>query len=188
MANVVVGMSGASGSVYGLRLLEKLGRRRPKIESHLIVTRPAEKTLYHETGKTLKELQALASYWHSIDEIGATVASGSFLTSGMVIAPCSINTMSAIASGTASNLLTRAADVTLKERRPLVLMVRESPLHLGHLRTMVALAEMGAILAPPMPAFYHRPVTLDDIVNHSVERTLDLLGLSDGEAKRWSGC
>lgn len=186
MTRIVVGMSGASGSVYGLRLLERL-HRRDGVETHLIVTRPAEKTLFVETGKTLKELKTLASQWYSIDEIGAAVASGSFLSSGMVIAPCSIHTMSAIAGGVASNLLVRAADVMLKERRPLILMVRETPLHQGHLRNMLALSRMGAVIAPPMPAFYTRPETIAEIVDQSVGRVLDLLGLSDPETKRWSG-
>ena len=187
MIRIVVGLSGASGAIYGVRLLERL-RHMEEVETHLIVTRPAEKTLYQETGKTLNEVKTLVSTWHSNEEIGATVASGSFLTQGMVIAPCSIRTMSAIATGLADNLLVRAADVTLKERRPLILMVRETPLHLGHLKTMVSLAEMGAILAPPMPAFYNRPNTLDDIVDSSVERVLDLLSIPLPDARRWRGC
>jgi len=187
MVRIVVGLSGASGAIYGLRLLERL-HHVEEVETHLIVTRPAEKTLYQETGKTLNQIKALASTWHSNEEIGATVASGSFLTGGMVIAPCSIRTMSAIAAGLADNLLVRTADVTLKERRPLILMVRETPLHLGHLRTMVSLAEMGAILAPPMPAFYNRPSTLEEIVDSNVERVLDLLSIRLPDAQRWSGC
>lgn len=186
MTRIIVGISGASGSIYGVRLLESLGRRAD-VESHLIVTRPAEKTLYQETGQALPKVKALASKSYSNEEIGATLASGSFLTHGMVVAPCSIHSMSAIATGMSSNLLVRAADVTLKERRPLVLVVRETPLHLGHLRTMAALAEMGAIVAPPVPAFYNRPKTIDDIVNSTVERVLDLLGLPTPGAKRWGG-
>lgn len=187
MIRIVIGLSGASGAIYGVRLLERL-QHVEEVETHLIVTRPAEKTLYQETGKTLNQLKDLASAWHSNEEIGATVASGSFLTQGMVIAPCSIRTMSAIATGLADNLLVRAADVTLKERRPLILMVRETPLHLGHLRTMVSLAEMGVILAPPMPAFYNRPATLEDIVDSSVERVFDLLSIPLPGAQRWRGC
>ena len=185
MTRIVVGISGASGSIYGVRLLEKLATL--SVETHLIVSRPAEKTLFEETGHTLKDLKSLATQWHPIEAIGATLASGSFLTDGMVIAPCSVNTMSAIATGLASNLLVRAADVTLKERRRLILMVRESPLHLGHLRTMVSLAEIGAIIAPPMPAFYTRPDDVGEIVDQSVGRVLDLLTLPSEDTKRWKG-
>lgn len=183
---IVVGVSGASGAIYGVRLLERL-RRRPEIETHLILTRSGEKTLYLETGKKAADLRALASHWHPIEDIGSRLASGSFRTDGMVVAPCSIHTMSAIAAGISSNLLVRAADVALKERRKLILMVRESPLHLGHLKTMAALAEMGAMIAPPVPGFYNLPQTVMDIVDHSVDRVLDLLGLPDPEAKRWDG-
>jgi 4-hydroxy-3-polyprenylbenzoate decarboxylase len=186
MTRVVIGISGASGTVYGLRLLEVL-RERGDIETHLVVSRPGEKTLFHETGRSLHEIKDLASHWHSIDEIGANIASGSFLTAGMIVAPCSVHTMGAIAAGITSNLLVRAADVTLKERRRLVLMVRESPLHLGHLRTMTALAEMGAIIAPPMPAFYTRPRSIEEIVDQGVGRVLDLLGLEGTGTKRWEG-
>ncbi len=181
---IVVGISGASGSVYGLRLLELLGRR-PEVEIHLILTRAGERTAHLETGRKTAELRALAHYSYPIEDIGCRLASGSYPVDGMVIAPCSVHTMSAIAAGISSNLLVRAADVTLKERRKLILMVRETPLHLGHLRTMAALAEMGAILCPPVPAFYHNPQTILDIVDHSVERVLDLLGLPSPEARRW---
>lgn len=183
---IVVGITGASGAIYGIRLLEKL-RLQSGIEVHLILSRSGEKTLYLETGKKAAEIKALAQYNYPLEDISARLASGSFSTNGMVIAPCSIHTMSAIATGISSNLLIRAADVTLKERRPLILMVRESPLHLGHLRTMAALAEMGAILAPPVPAFYHRPATILDLVDHSVDRVLDLLGLPSQSARRWEG-
>ena len=183
---IVVGITGASGAIYGIRLLEKL-RLQSGIEVHLILTRSGEKTLYLETGKKAAEIKALAQYSYPLEDISARLASGSFSTHGMVIAPCSIHTMSAIATGISSNLLIRAADVTLKERRPLILMVRESPLHLGHLRTMAALAEMGAILAPPVPAFYHRPATILDLVDHSVDRVLDLLGAPSQSARRWEG-
>ena len=181
---VIVGICGASGSIYGLRLLEKL-RRRPDCEIHLILTRSGEKTLHLETGKRAADLKALAHHWHPIDNIDSPLASGSYLTDGMVIAPCSIHTMSAIARGITDNLMTRAADVALKERRKLILMVRETPLHLGHLRSMTALAEMGAILAPPVPAFYHSPQSILDLVDQSVGRVLDLLGLPDPDARRW---
>ncbi len=186
MKRIVIGLSGASGSIYGVRLLESL-RHREGVETHLIVTRAAEKTLHQETGAALAEIKPLADAWYSNEQIGAQVASGSFPTDGMVIAPCSIHTMSAIAGGITSNLLVRAADVTLKEKRRLILAVRETPLHLGHLRTMAALAEMGAVIAPPMPAFYQRPKTVDDIIKAFVDRMLDLLGLPDPEAARWKG-
>jgi flavin prenyltransferase len=183
---IVVGMAGASGAVYGLRLLERLARR-PEIETHLVMTRAAEKTLYLETGKLAAELKQKASFSYSVDDISCRLASGSYPIDGMAVAPCSIHTMSAIAAGISSNLLVRAADVALKERRRLVLMVRETPLHLGHLRTMAALAEMGAVIAPPVPAFYNRPQTLMDIVDYSVDRVLDLLGIPDEAVKRWEG-
>jgi 4-hydroxy-3-polyprenylbenzoate decarboxylase len=183
---LIIGISGASGSIYGVRLLEQL-RHREDVETHLVVSRPGEKTLFQETGHTLNEIKSLASHWHSIEEIGASIASGSFLTAGMIIAPCSVHTMGAIAAGITSNLLSRAADVTLKERRRLVLMVRESPLHLGHLRTMTALAEMGAVIAPPLPAFYNRPQTIDELVDQGVGRILDLFGLESAGTKRWEG-
>jgi flavin prenyltransferase len=183
---IVVGISGASGSIYGIRLMEKL-RRQAGVEIHLILTRAGEKTLYYETGKLAADVRGLADCSYSIDDVGSRLASGSFLTDGMVIAACSIHSMSAIAAGLSSNLLIRAADVALKERRKLILMVRESPLHLGHLRTMTALAEMGAIIAPPMPAFYNQPQDVLDFVDHSVDRVLDLLGLPDPDAKRWDG-
>jgi len=183
---IVVGVSGASGAIYGLRLLEKL-RLHPGVETHLILSRSGEKTLFLELGKKAAELKSLAHFSYPLEDISGRLASGSFRTDGMVIAPCSIHTMSAIAHGVTANLLSRAADVALKERRPLILMVRESPLHLGHLRTMVALAEMGAIIAPPVPGFYHNPETILDLVDHSVDRVLDLLGLPSETAKRWDG-
>lgn len=149
------------------------------------MSRSAERTLYLETGLKASDIRPLAHFHYPAEDIGARLASGSFLTDGMVIAPCSIRTMSAIATGIASNLLIRAADVTLKERRKLILMVRESPLHLGHLRTMTALSEMGAIIAPPVPAFYHRPQTIEDIIGYSVDRILDLFGIPAEDARRW---
>lgn len=183
-SRIVVGISGASGSIYGLRLLEKL-RSGGTAETHLILTRGGEKTAYLETGKLASDIRALADHSYAIDDIGARLASGSYPIDAMVVAPCSINSMSAIAAGVSSNLLVRAADVALKERRKLILMVREMPLHLGHLRTMVSLTEMGAIVAPPAPGFYQRPQTVMDLVDHCVDRVLDLLGLPDGGAKRW---
>ncbi len=182
---IVVGVTGASGAIYPLRLLEKL--HRPDVEIHLILSRSGEKTLFLETGKKAADLKCFASYCWPVEDISAPLASGSFSTDGMVVAPCSIHTMSSIAHGITSNLLTRAADVTLKERRRLVLMVRESPLHLGHLRTMTLLAEMGAIVAPPIPGFYNRPATIEDLVDSSVDRVLDLIGVPDENARRWNG-
>ena len=186
MTRIIVGISGASGSIYGVRLLQKLAKL-PEIETHAVLSRPGEKTLFYETALTIKDIKALATHWHSIDAIGAPIASGSYPIDAMVVAPCSVHTMSAIAAGIASNLLVRAADVTIKEQRPLILAVRESPLHLGHLRTMVSLTEMGAVIAPPLPAFYTKPETLDNLVDHSVNRILDLLGLSPDDAHRWDG-
>jgi len=183
---IVVGISGASGAIYGLRLLERL-RQREAVEIHLILTRSGEKTLFLETGKSGAEVRKSADFSYPLEDISSRLASGSFRTDAMVIAPCSIHTMSAIATGITDNLLVRAADVTLKERRKLVLMVRESPFHLGHLRNMTALAEMGAIIAPPIPGFYHQPQTVMDIVDHSVDRVLDLIGLPDSTVRRWEG-
>jgi len=180
-----VGVTGASGAIYALRLLGKL--RRLEVEIHLILSRSGEKTLYLETGKKAADLKSLADFSWPVDDISAPLASGSFQTDGMAITPCSIHTMSSIAYGITSNLLTRAADVALKERRRLILMVRESPLHLGHLKTMALLAEMGAILAPPIPGFYNQPATVEDLVDSSVDRVLDLIGLPDANARRWSG-
>lgn len=179
---MVVGISGASGSVYGIAVLRALARLG--VESHLIISRAARVTLAHESDLSPEQVAALASVSHEPEAIGAAPASGSFRTLGMIVAPCSIRTMSEIATGVTSSLLTRAADVTLKERRPLVLMVRESPLHTGHLRTMLALSEMGAIIAPPVPAFYARPETLEQMVENTVGRMLDLFGLDVG-MPRW---
>jgi len=180
---LVVGITGASGVVYGLRALDAC--RALGVESHLIVSRAAALTLAQETALSLADLTAKADVVHKVGDVGAAVASGSFPTLGMLIAPCSIRTMSEVATGVTSSLLTRAADVTLKERRPLVLMVRETPLHLGHLRTMVKLAEMGAVIAPPLPAFYAKPASLEEMVDQSVGRALDLFGLHWDVVKRW---
>ena len=183
---IVVGISGASGVIYGMRLLERL-HARADVEIHLILTRSGEKTLFLETGQTAADAKKLAHFTYPLEDIGARLASGSFPTDAMVVAPCSIHTMSAIAHGISGNLLVRAADIALKERRKLILMVRESPFHLGHLRSMTALAEMGAIIAPPIPGFYNQPQTVMDIVDHSVDRVLDLLGLPDKTVRRWEG-
>jgi 4-hydroxy-3-polyprenylbenzoate decarboxylase len=182
-APLVVGISGASGAVYGLRALEAC--RELGIATHLVISRSAALTLAQETGLSVADVQAKADVAHKVSDIGAAIASGSFRTLGMIVAPCSVRTMSEIATGVTSTLLSRAADVTLKERRPLVLMVRETPLHLGHLRTMVRLAEMGAVIAPPLPAFYAQPQSLAEMVDQSVGRALDLFGLSWRSVRRW---
>ncbi|MCI3131875.1 UbiX family flavin prenyltransferase [Phenylobacterium aquaticum] len=183
LPRLVVGISGASGVAYGLRVLDAC--RDLGVETHLVLSKAAALTIAQETMLTLAEVQARAEVSHKPGDVGAAIASGSFPTLGMIVAPCSVRTMSEIATGVTSSLLTRAADVTLKERRPLVLMVRETPLHLGHLRTMVRLAEMGAVIAPPLPAFYAKPQSLEEMVDQSVGRALDLFGLSWSAVKRW---
>ena len=183
---IVIGISGASGVVYGMRLMERL-RANPEVEIHLILTRSGEKTLHLEMGLAAADARKLAHHSYPVEDIGSRLASGSFRTDAMVVAPCSIHTMSAIAAGISDNLLVRAADIALKERRRLILMVRETPFHLGHLRSMTALAEMGAIIAPPIPGFYNLPETVMDLVDHSVDRVLDLLGLPDERVLRWEG-
>jgi 4-hydroxy-3-polyprenylbenzoate decarboxylase len=180
---LVIGLSGASGVAYGIRLLEACAELG--IESHLVMTKPAEMTIGYETKLSPKQVAAKADYAYAVTDIAAPIASGSFKTRGMIVAPCSVRTMSEIATGVTTNCLTRAADVMLKERRPLVLMVRETPLHLGHLRSMTALAEMGAIILPPVPAFYSEPRTLSDLVDQMVGRTLDLFGYDWPDVKRW---
>lgn len=180
---MIVAISGASGAIYGIRLLEAL--RTVGVETHLIVSDAAGRTIHEETGLTVSAVRALADVCYSNQDIGAAIASGSFRTDGMIVAPCSIKSASEIACGITSSLLSRAADVILKERRRLVLMLRETPLHLGHLRTLTQLAEMGAIVAPPVPAFYMKPETLSDVVNHSVGRVLDLFDIEAGLVSRW---
>ncbi len=180
---LIVGISGASGVVYGIRLLEAL--RDLTIESHLVMSKTAELTASYESSLSGAKIRALADHVHKDGDLGALPSSGSFKTLGMVVAPCSIRSMSEIATGTTTTLLTRAADVTLKEKRRLVLMVRETPLHAGHLRNMLALAEMGAVIAPPVPAFYTKPRTIDDLVDHAVGRVLDLFDIDNDLAKRW---
>ena len=180
---MIVGISGASGIVYGIRVLEAL--RRAEVETHLVMTRSARVTLAQECGMKVSDVEKLSHKAHNVDDIGASIASGSFSTLGMIIAPCSMHSLSQIATGVTSNLLTRAADVVLKERRRLVLLVRESPLHLGHLRSMTQVTEIGAIIVPPVPAFYTQPKTVDDIVDHTVGRALDLFGIDSGLVRRW---
>lgn len=181
----MVGISGASGAIYGVRALDAL--RELGVESHLVVTRAALLTLSQETDLSADDLMGRADVSHRLNDVGASIASGSFRTMGMIVAPCSVRTMGEIATGVTSTLLTRAADVMLKERRPLVLMVRETPLHLGHLRTMTALAEMGAVIAPPLPAFYAKPASIAEMVDQSVGRALDVFGLDWAAVKRWDG-
>jgi len=182
----VVGISGASGVIYGIRLLQVL-HQLPEVESHLIISRPARQTIVAETEFTVRQVEQMASVTYDNRDVGAAVASGSFKTAGMAIAPCSIKTLAALAHCYADTLMARAGDVTLKERRPLVVAVRETPLHVGHLRLMLDLAQMGAIIMPPLPAFYHRPTTLDDIIDHTVGRILDTFGLDHSLAQEWPG-
>jgi 4-hydroxy-3-polyprenylbenzoate decarboxylase len=180
---LIVGISGASGAIYGVRLLELL--KPTPIETHLVISRAGAITIAAETDYSLSDVRALADVTYKIEDIGAAISSGSFKTMGMVVAPCSIKSLSEIATGITSSLLTRAADVVLKEKRRLVLMVRETPLHLGHLRTMAAAAELGALVAPPVPAFYNRPGSIDDIVNHTLGRVLDHFDVDVGVVRRW---
>ena len=183
---IIVGISGASGAIYGVRLLQAL-RTLPSIETHAVISDAGWLNITHELGLERTHAPALADVVHSIDHIGASIASGSFRASGMVVAPCSMRTLAAIAHGLADNLLTRAADVMLKERRRLILLARETTLHLVHLRNMTTVTEMGAIVCPPVPAFYQKPQTVDDIVQHSIARVLDLLGLEQTLAAPWMG-
>ncbi len=182
---LIVGISGASGVVYGVRMLEVL--RGTGIETHLVMSKAAELTITYEMDMKPKDVRGLASHYHAQADIGASISSGSFPTMGMVIVPCSVRSMSEIAAGTTGTLLSRAADVVLKERRRLVLAFRETPIHAGHLRSMTQLTEMGAIIAPIVPAFYNRPTTLDDVINHTVGRLLDLFGIETKLVKRWKG-
>ena len=186
MKRLVVGITGASGSVYGIRLLEVL-QRYPDVELHLAVSRSGKRTLVSETDWTVADVEALAHHRYDNADIGATIASGSFRTAGMIIAPCSIKTAAAVAACYTDTLISRAADVTVKEGRPLIMLIRETPLHVGHLKMMLALAEMGAVVLPPMPAFYNRPKDLDDIVNHTIARVLDRLDFPQTLVGEWQG-
>lgn len=183
---IVIGISGATGAIFGIRLLEAL-QHASDVETHLVMTRSGKQTIVYETDYTVADVTALASVVYSEHDVGAAIASGSLITAGMVVAPCSIKSLSGIANSYDDNLLVRAADVTLKERRPLVLLLRETPLHLGHLRLMVAAAECGATLMPPVPAFYTRPASVDSIVNQTVGRVLDQFGLHLETFDRWPG-
>lgn len=182
---IVIGISGASGSIYGIRILEAL--KGTNYETHLVISSAGKLTLAHETLQKLEDVTSLADFYYPEEKIGEKIASGSFKTLGMIVAPCSVKTMSEIACGVTLNLLTRAADVTLKERRKLVLMVRESPLHLGHMESMLKLTKMGAIIAPPVPAFYTKPESLNDMINHSVGKVLDLFDIKLPNFKEWQG-
>jgi 4-hydroxy-3-polyprenylbenzoate decarboxylase len=185
MKRIVIGISGASGVIYGVRALQKL--RDTDIETHLVMTKAAKITLAHETDLKVAAVEALADVVHANEDIGAAISSGSFHTMGMLVAPCSIRSLSEIATGVTSGLLARAADVALKERRRVVLLVRESPLHTGHLQSMLRVSEMGAVVAPPVPAFYARPDDLDAMIDHTVARAFDLFGLDVNGIKRWGG-
>jgi 4-hydroxy-3-polyprenylbenzoate decarboxylase len=182
---LVIGITGASGAIYGIRMLEML--KKTDIETHLVMSKSAEMTVVYETDYKPKDVKALASVVHPAADIGASISSGSFATMGMIIVPCSIRTMSEIATGVTSSLVSRAADVVLKEKRRLVLALRETPLHGGHLRTLVTLSDIGAVVAPIVPAFYNKPKTVDDIINHTVGRLLDLFGIETKLVKRWEG-
>jgi len=182
---LIVGISGASGAIYGIRLLELL--RETEIETHVIISRAAQMTIATETDLKVADIEALADVVHPNQDVGAACSSGSFQNLGMVIAPCSVKTLSEIASGVTANLISRAADVALKERRRVVLMLRETPLHLGHIRSMAAVTEAGAIVYPPVPAFYAKPQSLDDMVDHTLGRVLDLFDINLGTVRRWSG-
>ena len=188
MKRIIIGLSGASGAIYGIRLLEVL-RDQDDIETHLVLTSAARRTVGLETDYTVEQVEALAHQVHRAGDIAASISSGSFRAAGMIVAPCSMKTVSGIASSYSDNLLLRAADVMLKERRPLVLIVRETPLHLGHLRLLVQVAKIGAVVMPPMPAFYHRPATLEEIIDQTVNRALDQLGieLDHDLFPRWRG-
>ncbi|HWL42119.1 MAG TPA: UbiX family flavin prenyltransferase [Ilumatobacter sp.] len=183
---IVIGISGASGAIYGVRLLEVLAAHSD-VETHLVVSRSARLTIPAETDRSIADVESLADHLHHYNDIGAPIASGSFRADAMIVAPCSMKTASAIAHSYADNLIVRAADVMLKERRPVVLMARETPLHAGHLRVLAEAAQLGAVIAPPMPAFYQRPATIGELVDHSVGRVLDLLGIEAGLVRRWAG-
>lgn len=185
MSRLIVGITGATGALYAVRLLER--SRALGVETHLVVTPAGVLNVHHECGLDRRALEALADHSHAPGEVGACIASGSFTTDAMVVTPCSMKTLAAVAHGFGDNLLTRAADVTLKERRRLVLMVRETPFNLAHLRNMVAATEMGAIIFPALPAFYHRPQTIDELINETVERVLQISGIAAAAPKAWQG-
>jgi len=183
---LVVGITGASGVIYGIRLLEVLSRQK-KVETHLIISEAGEINIRYETDREIEDIKALANYSYDINDIGVRLASGSFKRDGMIVIPCTVKTMSALANSYTENLLTRAGDVTLKERKKLVLLVRETPLHIGHIRNMERLTEMGAIIMPPVPAFYHKPKTIQDIIDHTIGKVLDIFDIEHNLFQRWAG-
>lgn len=183
---LIIGITGASGVIYGIRLLEILSTKKD-IETHLVTSEAGEINIKYETAWRIKDIKALADFSYNIDDVGARLASGSFKNDGMVVVPCTIKTMSALANSYTENLLIRAGDVTLKERRKLILVVRETPLHIGHIRSMERLSEMGAIIMPPVPSFYHRPKTIEDIIDHTLGKILDIFGIEHNLFQRWSG-
>jgi 4-hydroxy-3-polyprenylbenzoate decarboxylase len=183
---LIIGITGASGVIYGIRLLEVLSTRKD-IETHLLISKAGEINITYETSWQIEDIKALADFSYDINDMGARLASGSFKSDGMIVIPCTIKTMSALANSYSDNLLTRAGDVALKERRKLILVVRETPLHLGHIRNMERLSEMGAIILPPVPSFYHRPKTIQDIINHTLGKILDILGIEHNLFPRWPG-
>ena len=184
---LIVGITGASGAIYGIRLLELLHSMK-NIETHLIISKTGELTINYETERKIEDIRKLANFWYDFEDIGARISSGSFQRDGMIVAPCTVKTMSALANSYNENLIIRAGDVTLKERKKLVLMVRETPLHLGHIRNMERLTEMGAIIMPPVPAFYHKPNTIQDIIDQTIGKVLDIFGIEHNLFQRWSGC
>ena len=186
MMTLVIGITGASGVIYGIRLLEVLSDMK-EVKTHLVISKAGEINIKQETNWKIEQVKALADFSYDINDIGARLASGSFKRDGMIVIPCTVKTMSALANSYAENLLTRAGDVTLKERSKLVLVVRETPLHLGHIRDMERLTEMGAIISPPLPAFYHKPKTIQDIIDHTVGKVLDIFGIEHNLFQRWSG-
>ncbi len=186
MMILIIGITGASGVIYGIRLLEVLSSIN-NVETHLIISEPGETNIKYETGWKIEDVKALASFCYDISDVGARLASGSFKRDGMIVAPCTVKTMSALANSYNDNLLTRTGDVTLKEGKKLVLLVRETPLHIGHLRTMERLCEMGATIMPPLPAFYYKPQTIQDIIDHIIGKTLDIFGIEHNLFQRWQG-
>jgi 4-hydroxy-3-polyprenylbenzoate decarboxylase len=183
---VIIGISGASGAIYGIRLLQVLSTIKD-VETHLVISGAGEMTIHHETDWEIEDVKKLASYYYNVSDIGATLSSGSFKRNGMIIAPCSMKTLSALSNSYTDNLITRAGDVTLKEKCKLVLLVRETPLHLGHIENMKKITEMGAIVMPPVPAFYHKPSTLQDVIDHTIGKVLDIFGIEHDLFQRWSG-
>jgi 4-hydroxy-3-polyprenylbenzoate decarboxylase len=183
---LIIGITGASGVIYGIRLLETLATKRD-IETHLVISRAGEINIEYETSWKIQDIKALADFSYDINDVGARLASGSFRNDGMIVVPCTVKTMSALANSYTENLLIRAGDVTLKERRKLVLVVRETPLHIGHIRSMERLSEMGAIIMPPMPSFYHRPKTIEDVIDHTLGKILDIFDIEHNLFQRWAG-